>query len=106
MTTMKKMKTNSTETTREKIIRDLAERIERRAVERFAVKSENVKKRLIDVMRSCWPNSGDATLAVIGARILSGGGADEIAILAEVRELNKNIVPGETPTVPYPGDRA
>lgn len=34
-----------------------------------------------------------------------GGGADEIAILAEVRELNKNIVPGETPTVPYPGDR-
>lgn len=86
MTTVKKVK-NSTETTREKIIRDLAERIERRAVERFAVKSENVKERLIDVMRSCWPNSGDA-------------------ILAEVRELNKNIVPGETPTVPYPGDRA
>ena len=104
MTTVKKVKMNSTETTREKIIRDLAERIERRAVERFAVKSENVKERLIDVMRSCWPNSGDATLAVIGARILSGG--DEIAILAEVRELNKNIVPGETPTVPYPGDRA
>ncbi len=86
----------------QKIIRDLARRIESRAAEHYSVKAANVKARLLEVMESAWPNSSPETLAAVAVRILSGADPDETAIMAEIRELNQSIVPSERNLKPCP----
>ena len=89
---------------RERIVRDLAKQIEQRGRERYEVKARNIRARLLDVMKSGWPNSSDVTLAELAVKILLQEAPDEDAIFAEVRELNAAIIPSECPAPPYPGE--
>ena len=89
---------------RQNIIADLAEHIEQKGREHFIVKAGNIRKRIIDVMKSGWPNSNDDTLEKLAVKILKNAPPDRDAIFAEVRELNTFIAKSECPFVPYPGD--
>lgn len=89
---------------RERIVRDLAKQIEQRGRERYEVKARNIRARMMDVMKSGWPNSSDVTLAELAVKILLQEPPDEDAIFAEVRELNAAIIPSECPAPPYPGE--
>lgn len=89
---------------RQTIITDLAERIEQNGREHFTVKAGNIRTRLIDVMRSGWPNSSDETLEKLAVKILKKSPPDRDAIFAEVRELNTFIAKSECPLRPYPGE--
>ena len=86
----------------QKIIRDLAHRIENRAAENYKVKAGNIRARLLEVMESAWPNSAPETLAALAVKILSNTDPDETAIMAEIRELNQSIVPSERKLKPCP----
>ena len=86
----------------QKIIRDLAHRIESKAAENFKVKAGNIRQRLLEVMESAWPNSAEETLANLAVRILTQTDPDENAIMAEIRELNQSIVPSERNLKPCP----
>lgn len=85
-----------------RIIIDLAQRIEQRGRERYAVKSANIRKRMMEVMESGWPHSCDKTLVKMAILILSETKPGEEEIFAEIRELNSDIVPSERPMVPCP----
>lgn len=91
-----------TESREKRIIRDLAERIERRGRERYTVKAANIRKRLMEVMESGWPHSNDETLTALAIRILNQTEPDDAAIFAEIRELNNDIVPSERPVAENP----
>lgn len=90
--------------THQKIVQDLAEKIEQRGRERFAIKAGNIRKRLIDVMKSAWPNSAEQTLEDLAVKVLRKTPPGEREIFAEIRELNSEIIPSECPLKPYPGD--
>lgn len=85
-----------------RIIIDLAQRIEQRGRERFAVKSANIRKRLMEVMESGWPHSSDQTLMRMAIGILTNAEPGEEEIFSEIRELNSDIVPSERPMMPCP----
>lgn len=89
---------------RERIVRDLAKQIEQRGRERYEVKSRNIRARMMEVMKSGWPNSADVTLVQLAVKILLQESPDEEAIFAEIRELNASIIPSECPAPPYPGE--
>lgn len=91
-----------TESREKRIVRDLAERIERRGRERFSVKSANIRKRLMEIMKSTWPHSSDETLTALAIQILNQTEPNDAAIFAEIRELNSDIVPSERPMMPCP----
>jgi transcriptional regulator with XRE-family HTH domain len=84
------------------IIRDLAERIERQATERFASRVDEIRESLMRTLRTAYPNSADDTLAHLGVLILERQEIDESAIMAEVRELNSSLVGSERTHQPYP----
>lgn len=90
------------ETREKRIIRDLAERIERRGRERYTIKAANIRKRLLEVLESGWPHSSDETLTALAIRILNQTEPDDAAIFAEIRELNNDIVPSERPVAENP----
>lgn len=102
--TNKKEKQQNRDRRRERIVRDLAKQIEQRGRECYEVKSRNIRARLMEVMKSGWPNSADVTLAQLAVKILLQEPPDEEAIFAEIRELNASIIPSERPAPPYPGE--
>ncbi len=85
-----------------KIIIDLAEKIEQRGRERFMEKSENLRNRILDMLRMSYPNSCDDTLIKIGLATLLKIEADEDVIFAEIRELNTGIIARERDVLPCP----
>ena len=84
------------------IILDLACRIEERARERFLVKAGNIREQFFRTLATCWPNSAGGTLEKIAETILSGSAPGNTEILAEVRELNRDLLPGERPHAECP----
>lgn len=82
--------------TEKKIIRDLAKRIQSQATQQFQIKKENIRERILSVMRSAWPNSNEETLLRMAATILSNEEEfTEECIFAEVREISSLIVPSQ-----------
>lgn len=87
---------------KKKIIRDLAERIEKQAIARFASQVDSIREGLLRILRNSFYHSNDETLEKIGVLILSHGEIDETAIMAAVRECNSTLVASERDLMKYP----
>lgn len=92
------MTKRKTETRERQIIRDLAERIEAQGRTRAKNNMVRLTARIMDIMRLEYPRTGDDKLRLIVRSMFAGRpGVCEEMIMAEIRQLNGEIVPSEKP---------